>query len=462
MKCIIKYLVLLVLAVVLLISGCSREAEPEVVVATVGDRSIGADEFVLAYELAPRTVTSKPAAEARQAVLDGITKRILLADAAETAGLGDDPVLQRAVDLYRRQAVNRELYREHVRVQVTVSEAEERAAFERANKRLFVQHQAFDDLPAAEQASAGSKLVHEQIHPYLEMTDYGDYGPVDIIQWNDVDYRLDSVLCSLPLGEISKPVPYGGMYHLFKVVEIEYSAIKRESDFAARRESFNGVIRKQKEKAVSALYVHQVMTPQNVLIKADALNELTELVWRNRPQRQTESAHFLSNQEIKFIASSSVALMEKPLVEFASGLMTVADIIFHYKINPQKIDYSDKPNLHTSLTDMAGLFVRDWVLSEQGIREKLDDRPEVEHERLTRYEHLLAEKIKRQLYAELINEDSTTLEMTASEFETYLNDYVNQLRLGADIIINTENLMAVKTSDEGLSRKIDFVAVHTQ
>jgi len=265
----------------------------------------------------------------------------------------------------------------------------------------------------------------------------------------------------LPLRQYSDPFFDGQRYHVFQVVEFEKEVLLRESDFQANRQSLNGIIRQRKEQKLATEYVQKIMTPQNVIIKAEALNRLTEEVWRNRPTEVVTLEQYITNREINTIGESSRDFLNKPIATFKSGEMTVADILINYKVNPVKISYKSKMTVRESLKNAVGMYVRDWVLSEQGIKERLDRKPSVIAEERSRSEYLLMRKmlayLGREFYAQ--NQDTTGRQ---EKLEKYIANYEHNLRRAENIEIYSSNLMAVKTTDEGLARKIDFVVFHTQ
>jgi hypothetical protein len=91
-----------------------------------------------------------------------------------------------------------------------------------------------------------------------------------------------------------------------------------------------------------------------------------------------------------------------------------------------------------------------------GLREKMDQYPSVWEEVQTRREYLLAEKMIRNLYHSI--KDSITSD---EEKEVWLEDYLTKLRADASIEIDEDLLLSINTSDEGFTRKIDFVGVST-
>jgi hypothetical protein len=128
----------------------------------------------------------------------------------------------------------------------------------------------------------------------------------------------------------------------------------------------------------------------------------------------------------------------------------------NYRVNPQPVTYTSEAGLRESLKNATAVYVRDHVLSEMGLREKMDQYPSVWEEVQTRREYLLAEKMIRNLYHSI--KDSITSD---EEKEVWLEDYLTKLRADASIEIDEDLLLSINTSDEGFTRKIDFVGVST-
>lgn len=450
------------LALVLSVVACEFQKSSEIVVARVGERKISADEFAFTYELAPRSLTSQEPEQARRAVLQRMTDVILLVGEAERLGLDDDPKLDRVLDHHKRQAANRELYLRHVRQAVSIDEAEEREAYRRLKTKLFVKHYETPYHYEAQQLATGTlRTQHVPVHPWIETVDLPEYGPVDLISWNDIDATLEDLLFELTPGQYSEPQYFGGQYHIYQLVEKETEIMMRENDFLAHRESLRGIIRKRKESLVSAAFVQEVMGPEQLTIKAEALNRLTRHIWQNRPNNQNQGVQFITNGEINNITTHLQEVPGLPIAEFRSGRLLVKDILFIYKLNPQKISYASETLLRENLKNIVGTYARDQVLSELALAEGLHQQPAVVGEVRSQREKLLADRMRRELYRSMISTSIDSAQLTA-KYLAVTDELINKLRAETDIVIDLDNLMAVNTTDKGLSRKIDFMAIRTQ
>lgn len=437
--------------------GCDRPEPESPPVATVNGRIVTADEFAFFYEFMPRHIAAQEKKKAYTDALQRLTDRILLAQKAEALGLGaSDTLMQQALDLFRRQAVNRELYLKYIRNPVTVTENEVRNAFEWSCKTLHVKH--FQTALEAEINNVRSGVVpwkHIPMYPGVKTIESPLYGAVDAVSWNDVAPDLEEKLYSMDLHQVSEPVFDGKYYHIFKIVDYEKNVLIREYDFQAHRESIAGVLRKRKETRASSEFVQHVIAPQQVIIKADALNALTRYMWDKKP-KEPEKLQYLPDQEVNTLEDTDRRLASRVIATFRDGEMTVGDLIMNYRVNPQPVTYTSEAGLRESLKNAAAVYVRDYILSEMGLREKLDQFPSVREEVQTRREYLLAEKMIRKLYHSV--KDSITSD---EEKEAWLEDYLTTLRTDASIEIDEDLLLSINTSDEGFTRKIDFVGVST-
>ena len=448
-----------ILVMLTVLNDCGSKKSESAVVAMIEDRLISADEFAFAYELAPSQLTKLETREARLAVLERLTDRVLLAREAESRELArSDSTLQRALDLYKRQAVNRELYRKYIRRPISVSEDEERTAFSRSKITYYIRHHESETTENAAEVSRGdAPFRHKPLFAGVETVQLESFGYVDRIPWREIPANIEELIANLPVGQKSEPFFYMGKHHILQVVDTEREVLLRENDFQANRESLHGIIRKRKEAVAASAFVQDMMAPQQLVIKADALNNLTNWLWNRRPASIGPEAQYISDAEIKFITRDPAVIGKQTIAIFKSGEMTVADILFHYKVNPQKISYASELALRESLKNAVALYVRDWVFSEKGLAERLDRRPAVREEIRTRREYLLAQKMINRLYQE-----QATDGMYETELQAIVTRFTRQLREKTEIRIFEEQLMAVNTSDEGLARKIDFIAVQTQ
>jgi len=92
------------------------------VVATVNGTDITTADVAFALEALGQSLQRVPQQNRRQVVVDMLIDMALIADAAEEAGLADDPAVEQRVDYYRKQAL-RDLYIEKLVAEEVTDEA---------------------------------------------------------------------------------------------------------------------------------------------------------------------------------------------------------------------------------------------------------------------------------------------------------------------------------------------------
>ncbi|MBC8401705.1 MAG: peptidylprolyl isomerase [Candidatus Marinimicrobia bacterium] len=452
-----RYGLLILGTVLMLLFGCEREIDQGKIIAEVDGRKIAVDEFVLAYEYAPTSITQQAVKVAYDQVLEGIIDRVMLAGVGRQQGLEADPQINRIVDYYRRAAIVRELFIDHIRKRVEVSDNELRKAYQLSKITLLVKHYEFESW-AESKLSTDSllKLNHQPLLEGLKTIDYPEYGLVDLIGWNDLRTELESILYKLELGQPSEPIWDTGKYHVFIVVDNEQEILLTENDYIANQASIATVIRRRKEHRLAFDYVREIMAPQQLRFKSDGLTKLSDYLWQFN-QKIPPELRLQQAVELPSLVNEDTGLLKQALADFGDYSWTIEDFIFHYSIKPLSINYNNRYSVSAGVKNATAIYIRDFVLSEQGLAEGLAERRSVIKERRYWSEQLLADRVRREIYTDFRNQvtDSTQLE---KQFADYYADYLSTLRGFSESNIDTSALYSVVTSSTGLSRKINFVS----
>ncbi len=426
------------------------------VVATVGNRKISQKEFTFAYEFAPRSKTQLGKRTAFNKTINKIIDKILLAEEGRSRGYDNDTAIDRITDFYRRAAIVRELYLKHVRDPVIISEEEMRLAYKKLKTTLYVKNYVFEDINEVKNISSDVvDISHIPIFTGVKTIRYKTFGLVDIIHWNDLNKNIEEILFQLQVNQLSEPYFDGKRYHIFQIVDKEYDIFLTENDFYSKRLSLQKVIRRRKEHDIAFNYMKKIMKPQNLIIKANSLDKLTDLFWnlRKRSEIMIQSPTI---REISGISDNANILYE-PIALFHAGDWTIEDFLFNYELKPIDIRYNSTMSVKSGLKNAIAILVRDYVLSEQGIKEGLENNTAVIDEVQHWEDKLFSNKVKRNLFSDLVGSlpDTTELE---KYYDNMLSEFLQDLRNKSHIEVDTSALYAVITSDEGLPRKIDFVS----
>jgi len=422
----------------------------------VNDRSVSPDEFLFAYETSPRAVISGPKETAYRNVLNRMAERILLAQEAERLGLHADPENVRELQNLEDAAIRRELFMRQIRNKVDVTEDDCRKAFLKDQQTLWIQHAI---IGSEEQMIPGEwkpEWRHVQINPSVKTVEKPGFGPIDLVRWNDVDETLEEVLFSLAPGELSGAIIKNGYTHIFRLVNTETNVMLSENEYNLQREHYRSAITKRKEHRLAFKFVQDVMSPENLTIRHQTLNQLTEALWQQQVAK--DSVTMKSPGELNLNPLSLDDLNEKELATFSSGNVSVEDFRFLFRMNPLELSKESKLELKQNIINAIGLYVRDIVFAEKGRALDLENVIEVQDDFKYWRERLLASKMEASVYAKYTDEGIEISEEIVADAVAEYDQLRETLMQAANITINEELLMTIETSDEGLSRKIDFFA----
>lgn len=246
-------------SVCLLVLALPGAAQDERVLAQIENQPIAVSEFKnYAARIPPAYRMGKTGIEAARILLNGlIDKKLLLAE-AERVGIGDEPEFKRKVAQFAQDQAVR-LYRS-IEIDQRISIAEEELmqhyrdshrdrALRYAGILVATRDEALELLNALETGADFRQLARE--HSLYEATreqggDVGKYYAID-----DTAPPLRSIF-SMPVGEVSDPLPWGGdppRYVIVKVLDDapvafrEVAQFVREEVFAQKRLQRTQVLR---------------------------------------------------------------------------------------------------------------------------------------------------------------------------------------------------------------------------
>jgi len=446
--------VFLYFLIALFLFSCSNNDKE--VVASVNGTEITSEEIAFAYEFAPRKITQQGKDKALKMILDGMVKKQLFAEEAINHNLDENPEIQESIDYFTRAAINRELYKKHVRDSIIIDDASIVQAYKRSNELLFVKHFITTDEKEAGWISRGEiDVIHQTINQ--NETEIVKFGKVDQITFNQINQKFEDVIFSLPLMQLSEPIFDGKYYHVFRVVDKSIDGMQTVEDFQKNEESLANALRKRAEHQRAFQFVNHIMEPENLVIKADALNWMVEKIkFQKNPDIKPR---LLTNIELQSFDESD--MLTKNIAEFKSGEITIEDFQKIYLMNSIEISTKNENSIRSGLKNIIAIYVRDKVFSKIGIAENLDQKESVQEERKFWEVRLLANELKRKIY-----DDLNTATSDSSQLDDIYNEAIEnltkELYAKSTIEIDGEKLKSIRTSDEGLSRKIDFFAKYLQ
>lgn len=445
---------LIIFLLLCLLAACERQSPP--VLAQVNGRSISRDDFVYAYETSPRSILTGSKQAAYDRVLDRIIQRVLFAQEAERRELQKETETARELASLEDAAIRRELFRESIRKNVKLSDADYRKAFYRDQQTLWVQHAVFDTLEDIIPGAWNPTWVHVSINATTKTVERAGFGMVDLISWNDVDLELEEILYGLALNEVSEPILKKGAIHVFRLVNVETNTMASENQYLLKQEHYRTALRKRQEHALAFNFVREVMAPESLIIRRHTIEQLTRVIWQRNPDQNGIVGGSVS--ELNSPALDLDDLNKLELATFKSGRLLVEDFRFYYKMNPYKLSRVSLDDLQKDLINAIGIYVRDIVFAKKGRTAGYAGIPAVRQDVQYWQERLLASKLEASIYEHISASGSVNPAETGRIVEQELDKLFKNLKQETAISIDQEMLMTIRTSDEGLARKIDFFA----
>ena len=220
-------LALAALAVLLVVCGCARQEEGEVV-ARVGGAVLTADEF---YASTPEQLLAVMSLEDQEEALKTWVKTELLYQGGLRRGLGGDPIIRRRLREIERELVAEEYIRRLMSEVPDVTEEDARRYFEahRGDYALQVRlaHILVRSEPEAaralEQIRSGTPFETVAANLSIDQTASlgGDLG---YMRRGDMIHELEEAAFSLKVGEVSDVIASSYGYHIVRVLDRHPSA----------------------------------------------------------------------------------------------------------------------------------------------------------------------------------------------------------------------------------------------
>lgn len=409
------------LLVIIIFSGCGKkENTKESLVAMVGtDKNHGKitdKDFLYSYELTPSPFGNLKGLDAKKAYLDlMIDKKLMVLEGLER-GLDKDEEVSIPLKWYEEKAVRQQLYREQVRGQVNITEAELREAFEKSNVTLRARHLVANTKEKAielrNKLLAGATFEDLAKGIFKDPTLANNGGDLGYFTWGEMDEDFERATFALKVGEISEPVKTKWGYHIIKLEEKIKNAILRESEFQRRKPSIQKIIRKRKEAHLADKFIKDFMNPKKVRVYGPSIVFLVEkskeILGDNNSLLPLNTPKLL-DIEIGKIQQTIKDHQNEVVVEFEGGRWTIGDFLEKLK----RVHPSARPIMtsKSNIKDVVARMVRDEFLAQEGYRRGLQRSDYVKEEVRRWKEELVFSKLRKDLL--------DTVSVTLQELQEY-------------------------------------------
>jgi hypothetical protein len=390
----------LLFAVVLVLSGCSRN---ENVLARVGSRVITHKDFVKRYEDFRRRTGGGVAdnEQVRRQVLQSYVDEELLILAAEQRGYAGDREGRRERERLEIQELLNAFHREFIAASVTIDENELKRLFVNLNTRLQARHlyaptkSQADSLYAALQNGASFEQLAQGLFKDPALRDSG--GSLGYFTVDEMEPAFEEAAYNLKVGEISKPVRTLDGYSIIRVDDRFTNPLLTESEYAKHRDKLEGYWRARKIQAATTAYVDSLRRSLDLIFNEPVVKKLFALLQASQgDEALIESKNFFNGDGI---------LGRQELLRSKLGVWQVATFQERLRFTSEK-QHKWIRSEETLKDFIAGLAAREAILAKARAA-KLHRRREYQQKIDEKFDIYLLERIENSLRGEMpIPEDS--------------------------------------------------------
>ena len=388
----------LLFAVLFFINMCGNQDE---IVAEFGKHQISLNEFRLSYLKLLKTPDTFDSRELREAYLQELINRRLLARSAEKLGYYDEN-LQYRVNAYRDKKLRDEHYKAVIKPKVQIEDEQVERVYQYMQESRHIRHlfaetrETADSLFNLLKQGASFDSLAEKIYniPELEPNS-GDLGWVN---WDELDYPMAMAAFALKPGKISRPVRSRHGYHIIQVLDYKMVPLVSEQEFTAREKKTRYLAEYKMGDFIAATYLDDMMQNAEIKVISKIMQIVGTLLSDHFSRKPSEyDAMYerqLSEKEYNELSNSLWDHREETLAMINGKPLTVGEFISALEYVPYDI-------LFQGFTPALDTVFRDVLLSRQAEKMNLHKRQTVRLQTNLYREYLLQLALRRQLVREV-------------------------------------------------------------
>ncbi len=442
---------ILVIAIFLccIASGCEEKQseDQQNILVHANNVTITPDEFIKRFELTPRPRQFASSDEVKGAALLSLVAEKLLAHEGYKRGFDSEPLIQRLLREIEREAVVEEVYRQEVRHQVEVSEAEMREAYEASKHVMRVQYFAVHDSLDAQQIEVmlkGGREFSQVAQLFVpDLIDEDGKLPTGTMEWGKSDERLEHAALALRPGEVSGPIPIGNQTFFLYMEDHLIDRFQSEDDYQQQRPRLKKVIINRKESRAFARYLNHLMADSRV--RADPgvynwmVNELGSLL--NIEELRSESTILREEIEWSQVSSDLEDQVNTTLITFKNGKLTVGEFLERLWFGSYPLNTKSKSDFRAGIYQTIKRMIEDEFMAREGFKQGFDQRPSVRQEVRIWKESLVAARMRKALV--------DTIMITRDQMQTHFD--ANREKFAQPEMVKVQEILV---NDEALAQRL--------
>ncbi|MBL1213026.1 MAG: hypothetical protein HND52_06700 [Ignavibacteriae bacterium] len=418
------YLASPIFIIIMFISGCSFDNKNSVL--KIDDFSLSENAFNLSFNTAPAIL--KFGDTPKLAYLNAIKNEYLVTNYLTRQGFGKDSSLSKTLRLLKQELIVEKMFNEDVDSKIEISDEEIRKEVLKGNKQVKVKYIFTDDLNEAESIknSIGREKSFKdfQEEKLISIGLTSEAGETDFINYGEVDPEINEVIFSIKPGNVSDIIKTDAGYFLLKVADIRKSLLS-ESDITRLTPTYKKILLNKRMNSEARVYLKNFMDPFNIVVNGKVFQELVNSLYPvYKKNRNTNAVNLQSNQEFlkyeDYKDDFDEELLANPLVNFEGGIITAAEMLYHFSYYPVSFSTTSINDFADELKKKIGLRLRDIFLEREGIKRGYD-KVEIINEELELWKNqIVTYRYLQKLSDEIIVDTTELKKIYEDKFSTSL------------------------------------------
>jgi len=393
----VKSKVWLLPAILFFSLNCSQKNQSSVV-ASVGDKKITLSEFRDMYQFNPSLAGIKSDVAAKRLLLQSLIAEKLLATAAVTHGLADQPKTKAWFEEFKREALIEKLWQDSIFSKIQISQNELLEAYRQSKQKRVVQYFLYDD-------STQAALDYSRLRGAMTFTELARLKgfslktiPQDTIL---SDTRLPSIrpqVYRMKINEVSSPIKEGRYYFILKLTNILTNVFQSQDDFEQQQSKLAKTIRLRKSARKFAEYKQRHFKTAPYTLDKEIFKKMVRAMdsylfssGRVKPKGNRLGIDLEKNASLGNMAQEAV-------VHFNDGrVWTVKELLRRAEVAPYPIEFKARGEFRLSILAAVKHVLDDEALAQEALRLGLGKTAYVRNQRQMWSDYLLYELEKSKI-----------------------------------------------------------------
>ncbi|MFN0157727.1 MAG: peptidyl-prolyl cis-trans isomerase [Bacteroidota bacterium] len=348
-------------------------------VARAGSVFISEEEFIQRFEFLPALSRNRKQQleAAKLELLYAMVAEKLLAQEAVERKLDEDTLFNSALLSIRKLLARDQLYREQISGRVTIPPAEIVEELRRTRQLVHVDFLFFDEENDAQFVRSGISTGADFDRMSVDSSLTGFRDTATVI-WSDADMAIEQAAYELKPGGISPVIVAGSGFYILRCVKITEASTYSHITAEALQEKVMARIRQRKEQSLVRQFIPSVLHGKTGYAKPEPFKLLARgLIEEYEKQAGEDSVTVISNEMTAVLRIKCQSLLFDTLVVAGETYWNTDEVITMLLDKQFTVRRGQEKGIPVQLNNEIRFWVEQELLCQEGLRQALDQRPEV-------------------------------------------------------------------------------------